>query len=226
MHNILQSAGEMNVNNGNVTDHSAPNDSGDNINAIQSKGASDEAFIYIATDSGHWLYNFDDGAEGKWNDVTPGSGSNINGASMYGTRMGHIVDGNADSFMTTDGTSFNKIGIPDADSTPYDVDSNGETAVWVSGDSGFVYRYDGANWNSTKVPPTADATLTVISIRSDNNDGYTAGASGKVFRLVEGSGAGTWKEEETPTQSNLKDLAFNSHTAVAVGASGTIIEKE
>jgi len=216
----------MDVNTGAVTDHSAPDDSGDNINAIQSKGPSDAASIYTATDSGLWFYNFDDGAEGEWNYVTPGSGSNINGASMYGTRMGHIVDGNADSFMTTDGTSFNKIGIPNADSTPYDVDSNGETAVWVAGGSGFVYRYDGANWNSTKVTPTTDATLNVIDIRTDNHDGYTAGASGKVFRLVESSGAGTWREEETPTESNLKGLAFNSDTAVAVGASGTIIEKE
>ena len=216
----------MDVNTGAVTDHSAPDDSGDNINAIQSKGPSDAASIYTATDSGLWFYNFDDGAEGEWNYETPGSGSNINGASMYGTRMGHIVDGNADSFKTTDGKTFNKIGIPNADSTPYDVDSNGETAVWVSGDSGFVYRYDGANWNSTKVTPTTDARLNVIDITTDNNDGYTAGASGKVFRLVEGSGAGTWNEEETPTESNLKGLAFNSDTAVAVGASGTIIEKE
>ena len=215
----------MDVFTGTVTDHSGPDDSGDNMKTIQAKGPENDANIYVGSDSGLWFYNFDDGASGKWNYETPGSGSSIKGASMYDATEGHIVDGNSDCFITTDGVTFDKIGIPDADSTPYDIDSNGRTAVWACGGGGLVYRYDGAIWNDTRVDPNTDATLNAIKINSANTDGYTAGSGGVVFRLVDGTGAGTWEKESTATGSNLNDVDFDSDLAVAVGASGTIIEK-
>lgn len=220
-------SGEMDVVTGAVTDHSAPLDSGDNIKAIAATGRENEANVYTATASGLFFYNFDDGAEGKWNYVTPGSGSNINGLSMYGEKKGHIVDGNSDAFITQDGTTFNKMGIPNADSTPQDVYSNGKFSVWASAGGGMVYRYDStANWNFTKVSPNADATLQAISLNSGETNGYTVGSGGAVFRLLDNYGAGTWEEETTPVGQNLKGVAFDDSTAIAVGAAGTIVEKE
>jgi len=217
--------GEMDVRTGDVNDRSSPLDSGDNFKTISVKGDAGEANVYAATASGHLYYNFDNGKQGKWQELTPGSGSNINGASFYGPKEGQIVDGNQEAFRTDDGETYDKFGVPDADETLFDVDAHAKDDTWVAASGGVVYRYNGVQWKRSNLG--TDSNMKAIDIERDNSVGYVVGNGGVVFRLTDASKL-NWQQESTPVGDNLKGVRSDedSSLVVAVGASGTILERE
>jgi hypothetical protein len=147
--------------------------------------------------------------------VTPGSGSAINAIDFYGDRAGHAVDGNQTVFVTDDGSSWDKLGVADANHNFYGVDSDAADDVTVSGGGGTVYTWNGSQWTRSD---TGDAGLRDVEVAGDA--GLTVGGGGAVFRL----GADGWTQEETPTGANLKAVARADPT-VAVGAGGTVVER-
>ena len=152
---------------------------------------------------------------GTWDSVTPGSGSEINAVDCYDSKKGHAVDGNQTVFVTGDGTTWDKLGIADANYNVYGVDSDATDDVTVSGGGGSVYERDGAQWARTD---TGDASLRDVEVADD--DGLTVGGGGAVFRL----GRDGWVQETTPTGANLKAVVRDTPD-VAVGAGGTVIER-
>lgn len=205
--------GEYDVLTGSLTDHSAPNDVTNNFNGVAVTGAAGEANVYIAGDSGKIYYSYDNGE--TFDQVTPGSGSEINGIDFHGDRAGNAVDGNQTVFETDDGSSYDKIGLEDANVNLYGVDSDAVDDVWVSGGGGMIFNYDGAQWTSSD---TGDADLNDIEV--ENGRGYTVGGGGKVF----GYDGSEWTKEQTPTGANLAAVALGT-TDIAVGDSGVILEK-
>ncbi len=209
--------GEYDVRTGDLTDHSAPNDVTNNFNDVSVTGDAGAANVYVAGDSGKIYYSFEDGETGSWNSVTPGSGSNVNAIDFHGDRAGHAVDGNKTVFVTDDGTTWDKLGIEDADYNFYGVDSDGFDDVWVSGGGGSIYRWNGSEWRRSDL---GDASLRDVEVTDDDGDGVTVGGGGAAFDL----GGGEWTQTETPTGANLKAVVRGT-TDVAVGASGTILER-
>lgn len=69
--------GEYDVKTGNPVDRSAPNDYTNNFNDVAVTGPAGDADVYVADDSGAIHYNFENGEEGTWDDVVPGSGSGL-----------------------------------------------------------------------------------------------------------------------------------------------------
>jgi photosystem II stability/assembly factor-like uncharacterized protein len=207
--------GEYDVETGNLEDHSAPNDNTNNYNDVASTGESGSANVYVAGDSGKIYYSFENGESGTWEYVTPGSGSAIQAIDFYDDRSGHAVDTNGRVFETTDGTTWEPIGLQDANVNFYGVDSDGRDDVWVSGGGGMVFHYDGSQWTSAD---TGDASLRDVTVAS--GEGYTAGGGGKLYEY-DGS---QWTQVDTPTGENLKAI-LQSATDIAVGASGTVLEK-
>ena len=205
--------GEYDVQSGSLTDHSAPNDVTNNFNGVSVRGGAGEANVYIAGDSGKIYYSFDN-AE-TFDQTTPGSGSEINAIDFYGPRSGNAVDGNQVVFDTDDGSTYDRIGLADANVNLYGVDGDGADDVWVSGGGGMVFHYDGAGWTPAD---TGDADLRDIEV--ENGSGYTVGGGGKVYALSDGA----WTEEQTPTGANLSAVALGP-TDISVGASGVILEK-
>jgi len=210
--------GEYDVTTGNLNDYSAPNDVTNNFNGVAVTGVAGEANVYIAGDSGKMYYSFDNGE--TFDEVTPGSGSNVNAVDFYGERSGHIVDGNQTVFYTNDGASWDKLGIADANSNFYGVDSDGADDVTVSAGNGVVWNWNGGQWRRED---TGDATLRDIEV--EGTPGLTVGGGGKVFRR-DGTG---WQSEATPTGENLKAVLRGADSGypydIATGASGTVIEK-
>lgn len=206
--------GEYDVTTDTLYDHSAPDDVTNNFNDVAVTGAARDADVYVAGDSGKIYYSFENGETGTWDQVTPGSGSAINAIDFHDTRKGHAVDGNKTVFTTSDGTTWEKIGIEDANHNFYGVDSDGSDDVEVVGGGGTVYEWDGAQWVCAD---TGDATLRDVEVT--DQDGYTVGGGGAVY---EQSG-GEWSPMETPTGENLKAVV-DADPVTAVGAGGTVIE--
>jgi hypothetical protein len=209
--------GEYDVETGNLEDHSAPMDVTNNFNDVAVTGEAGEADVYVAGDSGKMYYSFENGREGTWEYVTPGSGSNINAVDFFGTRKGHVVDGNKTVFRTDDGETWDKIGLADANVNFYGVDSDGADDVWVSGGGGMVFHWDGVEWTPAD---TGDAGLRDIEVTNDDGDGLTVGGGGSVYDLT----GGLWEQEATPTGENLTAVVRGSPD-IAVGAAGTVIER-
>jgi hypothetical protein len=209
--------GEYDVETGNLNDHSAPMDVTNNFNDVSVTGEAGEANVYVAGDSGKMYYSFENGEEGTWEYVTPGSGSNINAVDFYDDKKGHIVDGNKSVFHTQDGATWDKIGLADANVNFYGVDSDGAEDVWVSGGGGMIFHWDGVEWTPAD---TGDAGLRDIEVTDDDSDGLTVGGGGKVYDLS----SGRWTQEATPTGENLKAVVRGSPD-IAVGAGGAITER-
>jgi hypothetical protein len=205
--------GEYDVRTGNLEDRSAPMDVTNNFNDVAVTGEAGDANVYVAGDSGKMYYSFENGEEGTWDDVTPGSGSNINAVDFFGGREGHIVDGNKTVFETDDGSTWDKVGLADANENFYGVDSDGFDDVWVCGGGGMIHYWNGSEWTPTD---TGDATLRDIEV--EDGEGWTVGGGGAVYRYD-----GTWTQTETPTGQNLKAVV-RGDPEIAVGAGGTIVE--
>ena len=207
--------GEYDVTTGNLNDHSAPMDVTNNFNDVSVTGGAGEANVYVAGDSGKMYYSFENGAGQTWDYVTPGAGSAINAVDFYDERKGHIVDGNKSVFHTQDGSTWDKIGLADANVNFYGVDSDGADDVWISGGGGMVFHWNGTSW----VPAdTGDAGLRDIEV--EDGKGYTVGGGGNVYDRENGE----WTQDTTPTGQNLKAVCRKSAVDIAVGSGGTIIE--
>ncbi|PSQ60439.1 MAG: hypothetical protein BRD23_02120 [Halobacteriales archaeon SW_9_67_25] len=205
--------GEYDIRSGVLNDRSAPMDVTNNFNDVAVTGEAGDANVYVGGDSGKMYYSFENGEEGSWDSVTPGSGSNVNAVDCFGAREGHIVDGNKTVFETDDGSTWDKVGLADANENFYGVDSDGFDDVWICGGGGMIHHWDGAEWTPAD---TGDASLRDIEVEGD--EGWTVGGSGAVYRYD-----GTWTETETPTGQNLNAVVRGGRE-IAVGAGGTIIE--
>lgn len=150
---------------------------------------------------------------------TPGSGSNINAIDFFDDTYGHAVDGNKTVFATRDGTTWDKLGIEDADNNLYGVDSDAFTDVTVSGGGGTIWNWNGSEWRRED---TGDVSLRDISVSS--TPGLTVGGGGVVFRRSDDG----WSQEQTPVGDNLKGVLlgadFNYPRDIFVGAGDTAIE--
>jgi len=209
--------GEYDVETGDLQNRSAPMNVTNNFNDVAVTGPAGDANVYVAGDSGKMYYSFENGKEGTWEDVTPGSGSNINAVDFYDDRSGHIVDGNKTVFATDDGATWGKIGIADANVNFYGVDSDAAADAWVSGGGGMVFHWDGAEWTPAD---TGDASLRDIEVTEDDTDGLTVGGGGTVYDL----GVDGWTAETTPTGENLRGVV-RGDPDIAVGTAGIVIER-
>ena len=209
--------GEYDVTTGSLTDRSAPMDVTNNFTSVAVTGESGSARVTVTGASGKVYYSSDNGRSGTWKSVTPGSGAGLRAIDFYGDTEGHLVDGNQTVFATSDGTTWSKTGIADADVGVQGVDADGADDVWVVGGNGTVFRWDGSAWSPTDL---GDAGLRDIEVASTDQSGYAVGKSGAVFSF-DGS---DWTRQTTPAGQNLTSVV-QGDPAIAVGASGTVLER-
>jgi hypothetical protein len=212
--------GEYDVETGNLVDHSAPNDYTNNFRDVAVTGEAGQANVYVGDGSGNVHYSFDNGATGTWNYSTPGQGAAIKALDFYGTKSGHLVNGNGNVFATDNGTGWTKIGPADADVSLYGLDSDASDDVWVVGGSGVVYHYRPDSEGTPKWFREKIGQPGLRDVEIESGTGYAAGNSGAVFDRE----SGTWSRDETPASQNLKSVVDGADNDIAVGASGTIIE--
>jgi len=134
-----------------VADPSSPNDYTDNFNDVAVTGTAGQADVYVASNAGQIHYSFENGEDETWNETTVGEGNGIKAIDFHGDESGHAVTGNQTVFETSDGATYQKIGIADSDVDFFGIDSEAPDDVWVTGGSGTVYRWDGSKWTREQI---------------------------------------------------------------------------
>lgn len=190
--------------------HTAPGDQTGNFDGLAVTGDAGDAAVYVADQSGQVFVSTDDGE--TWSSSTPGGGATIPAVDFHSEQAGHLCDTDGSVFATTDGETWEEIGIEDADVSYYGLASDGPDDVTVVGGNGTVREYDGESWSESNV---GDPQLNAVTT---DGGGIAVGESGAVFEGDE------WVGTATPTDENLHAVVGDDR-AIAVGASGTVIEK-
>lgn len=208
----------VDVNGGGFTDYSAPNGSTSTWEDVAAVGPAGQEMLFLVTGSGEVLRGEyrDDGV--AWGAIRkPGSGTSITGVAFVDRGRGYLCDTNGTVFETADGgDSYESIGVENA-SAFTDIAAVAADDVDVTAQDGTVFRYDGVTWTGVRA---GDAELRAVARAGDA--GLTVAADGSIYDLVDGS----WESASSPTRSELNGVACSHNIDVAVGATGTILERE
>lgn len=207
-----------------VTDYSAPKDKTSTWEAVAASGTAGDDFVGLANGSGEFLPGRKNDLGGMdWGDVIkPGGGSSIKGIDFLDEKVGYVCDTTSKIYETTDGgANWETIGLSGSGSVAlYGITAITQDRLYATGGDGSIFRYNGAVWTKT------DAGGTILyDIEFKDSDGLAAGGSGNLFEYRERQG---WTQEDTPTSATLRGVALDvtgSYPDVAVGSSGTIIER-
>lgn len=215
--------GEYRVDTQTLTNYSAPQgktSTWEDVAVVGNAGQNER--FYFVNGSGELLIGIrqDSGAVQYRDVLKPGGGSTIPGIDFHDREKGHVISTSQFVAETTNGgMKWNQIGIGFAGGAFFDVASVGPKDVNVAAGGGIVYRYDGFRWTPHVID---DGRQAIRGIDRDGDDGFAAGAGGKVYERLS---AGQWQRIQTPSESQLNGAASGEGYAVAVGAGGTIVER-
>ncbi|WP_049899349.1 hypothetical protein [Halococcus agarilyticus] len=211
--------GRYDVEEDRLTDHSAPKDQTSTWTAVAVVGRAGEEHVHLANGSGEMLQGAYDDGEVDWGEIhKPGSGSSITDLA-FDADTGYACDSSQGVYATTDGASYETIGIDDAN-TDFAALAATDTELVVAGGDGTVFRYDGSVWTTLRAGETA-----LRAIDLTNETGLAAGDAGGVFERADGG----WTSVETSTDADLRGVLVGAggpdRPDVAVGTDGTIVER-
>ncbi|WP_247002067.1 WD40/YVTN/BNR-like repeat-containing protein [Halosolutus gelatinilyticus] len=201
-------------------DYSAPNDRTDNLTGLAVAGAAGDETILLTNGSGEVIRGrYRDGDLAWEGPATPGGGSSVSGVALFDAEIGYCCDTNAGVFRTDDGgRTFDAIGVDGVDGTLTDVTGD-ERGCYVSTDAGVVHRFDGETWTPERV---TDGSLSALARYDDRL--ATIGDAGAVY---DRSGpTADWERTLTGANGPLHGVAIGADRSVAVGADGTVVERE
>lgn len=198
------------------TDYSAPRNITNDWADVDAVGPAGEETLFLVDDSGQLLRGTNDSGELTWDEPrTPGDGSSMTTIAFI-DGAGYCCDTNACVYETTDGDSWERIGIENAGADFTDIAPVRRESISVSCDDGTVFRYDGINWTKRYV---GEESLCAID-RTDET-GLVSGEDGAIYDRVRGG----WERESTPVEETLHGVAIGTDCpSVAVGEDGTILE--
>jgi hypothetical protein len=207
--------GRYDVGAGRHTDRSAPAGITDNWTDVAVSGPAGEERVYLVNGSGQVLAGeFDDG-EVEWGEaIKPGSGSSMSAIEFLEGATGYCCDTNSGVYETTDGESFERIGIDGGGAFTALAAADRESLA-VADDDGTIQRYDGSIWT-----PLRAAEVALDALATDGSDWFAVGDGGTIRELV----GGDWEPCESPVETDLHGVAVGD-PSVAVGADGTLLER-
>lgn len=203
---------------GAVVDRSAP----DGVTNTFTDVAATRGGVYVTDASGTVHASLDGDS---WVHRTPGSGAAIDAMDFYAPRAGTLVDGDRSVYHTTDGRRWDRIGIDGADHALRALDADGPHTTMVAG--GAIYERESGVWETHT--PTGEALQDVGvgrcgCVHAVGSDGTVLHRPGHGMPGVDLATPEVWIET-TPVGGNLHGIAIGP-LHVAVGASGTVIERD
>lgn len=205
-----------------IQDYSAPQNMTGTWSGIAVRGYAGTEEIYLGNDSGKVLFGEYKGGNISWQGpVTPGDGSAIRSINFHPRypREVFMCDSNGKVFRELDQGNWQEIGIQNPGSTLYDINVTKDLDLLVSGGSGRIFRLSDGAWTAQKLGGNAR-----YATDSRDDRRMVVGASGQIYEMTDRG----WKETFDYQSTALKDiivLGDEDLPAVAVGGSGTVLEK-
>ncbi|KTG08111.1 hypothetical protein AUR64_00600 [Haloprofundus marisrubri] len=214
--------GQYDVTDEQLTDYSAPKEKTSTWEGIAVTGDAGAETVHLVNGSGEVLRGTKNSEGGMdWGTAfKPGGGSSMKAIDFLDSQTGYICDTNAKVYETTDGgRSYTDIGISGGSVGLYGITATARDDIVVAAGDGTLFRYNGAVW--TKLYAGGNALFGVDRFAET---GLVAGNGGTVYELTQDG----WEPDETPTTATLQGVVLDgtgTYPDVAVGASGTIIER-
>lgn len=212
--------GVYNVETGEITDHTAPNNMTSSWYGIEVIGDSGSETVHLSNGSGKLLTGTRSSGSMDWgSSQTPGSGSAIPAIEFLDSNRGFIVDTNGDAFKSSDGgDTWQNFGIENNGGTPHALSVRNENDILVSAGSGYLLRWNGEGWNRRAL-----GGGTRYDVCRDDLRDLVVGGSGFVSKR----GPRGWETQRDSgaTLQGVTILEGTAPIAVAVGGSGTILEQ-
>lgn len=216
--------GEYNIETRTLTNYSAPMGKTSTWEDCAVRGNSGEnERLYFVNGSGELLVgDRQDSGAVEYNDVMePGGGSTIPAIGFSTREEGHVCSTSQFVAETFDGgDTWEQIGIDFSGVGFFDIASQDERDVNVAAGNGIIYRYDGFRWTPHVVD---DERQDIRALDRDGSEGLAAGNNGKIY---ERQSAGQWRKYVTSTEERLDGVARGETYDIAVGAGGTIVERQ
>lgn len=212
--------GMYDVETGKKYNHTAPMEKTSTWEGIAVSGPADDETVLVANGSGEVLDGERDADDCmKWGEVVkPAGGSTIpelafardDGSLAYG------VDTSQTAFRQADGGDWSRIGVENAEVAFYDLVGT-SSELYVAGGAGTIYRRDCDCGIWTPID-AGESAIRAVDLASETV--IAAGNGGDIYERTSDG----WVARETPVESDLLGVAYGD-TDVAVGSSGTIIER-
>ncbi|MCB1184656.1 hypothetical protein KDM41_14600 [bacterium] len=100
----------------------------------------------------------------------------------------------------------------------FDVTGNSASDIYVAGNIGAMFHFDGATWTAQDMGTTAAITTLWTSPLPGENTVYAAGHGGRIWRNT----GSAWSSMTSGTQANLYGMGMFANQLHAVGAKGAI----
>ncbi|WP_435124854.1 hypothetical protein [Halobaculum sp. D14] len=206
-------------------DYSYPKQKTSTWEGIAVAGESGTEKGLMANGSGEIMPFVIDGFDVDWEQVaTPaGKASKVAALAASSDGVGYAIDTSGNAYRTTEDDGWKDIGIVNAQVKFYDVYA-GQNRVYVAGGDGRLYRRDDSYHGWTPISVTDKTALRSFDVEP-HDDGsremVVLGNSGAIFHRT---GDERWERVHTPVSADLYSLSLGE-TDVAVGASGTVVER-
>ena len=208
-------------------DYSYPNEMTSTWEGITIAGERGKEKGLAANGSGEILPFTISGFDVDWGqlDKPAGKGSKIAALGATPDGIGFGVDTSGNAFKTTADDGWVDIGIVNAQVKFYDIYAGPNQRVYVAAGDGRIYRYDDSYNNWTPIGVAETTSLTAIDIYHPgkrDQQMVVIGANGNIYQRT---GKDRWQEIPSPTKSGLNAIRLGDEFDVAVGKSGTVIER-
>lgn len=210
-------------------DYSAPNEHTSTWEGITVTGPRESESIYVTNGSGevYDAHTDDKGCVSFDKLIKPGSGSKISSIDFQeaNASIGFAADTSGNCFKTADSSeTWKDVGVPNAQVKFYDtIAYKTDTAerVYIAGGGGRLFRRDCTcdRWTPVQLGSKAFRSIARTSAKK-----VAVGSAGVGY---ENTGDG-WTKMDMATSAGLNEVALNRFSdgpEVAVGASGTIVER-
>ncbi|MFC5365785.1 hypothetical protein [Salinirubrum litoreum] len=202
--------------NGERRDLSATLESDSALQSVAVSGPRGAEKLLVADANGNVLPADIDGDAPQWGPATrPAGGTVFTDLAADDAGVGYGVDTSASVWVTTDDDGWKRVGIDGEGASLYAITTTGD-GLLVGGGSGRLQASD----EEFRWTPFSVGQATVYGLDGDADRMVAGGGSGNVF--VRESG-GDWRPADWSGSATLYGVCLGE-PAVAVGASGTIVE--
>lgn len=205
--------GYLDVASGERRNHSKPRGIGTTFPGLAVHGERGQEKLLVAGTSGRVLSGAIERGRLDWEPATrPGGDAVVRALCADAAGVGYGVDGSANVYRTTP-EGWERVGVRGMGGSLHAAAA--DERVVVAGDNGRVYEYDGEGWTPTTVGGVAVRGLAVGA-----GTALAVGDGGAIH--VRGAG-NDWTAAEWDGSATLRGAHLGAW--VAVGASGTIVER-